>query len=219
MLYFRRGLHAILIRIIIKQTAEVNQVFPTTYRVTGSFMASRISSTIDRKCNHLNLNSESSSTFHASIGRKGHYARSLQLRPGLYIQESENNQHFNNHNLVWASIQRGGSGLGFESTSEVLLQIKNISIGPVDTLTPMVDIPAELSPTTDHSSPLVFSTKASLLCSSTTKQNSVTLLSTEVSVPPRNWCQSHQKVAFFAPKHVDIIEVTCDMRISLLTIR
>ena len=64
MLYFRRGLHAILIRIIFKQTAEVNQVFPTPCRVTGSFMASRISSTIDRKCNHLNLNSESSSTFY-----------------------------------------------------------------------------------------------------------------------------------------------------------
>ena len=31
--------------------------------VTGSFMASRISSTIDGKCNHLNLNSGSSSTF------------------------------------------------------------------------------------------------------------------------------------------------------------
>ena len=64
MLYFRRGLHAILIRIIFKQTVEVNQVFPTPCRVTGSFMASRISSTIDRKCNHLNLNSESSSTFY-----------------------------------------------------------------------------------------------------------------------------------------------------------
>ena len=64
MLYFRRCVHAILIRIIFKQTAEVNQVFPTTCRVTGSFMASRISSTIDRKCNHLNLNSESSSTFY-----------------------------------------------------------------------------------------------------------------------------------------------------------
>ena len=56
MLYFRRGLHGILIRIIFKQTAEVNQVFPTTCRVTGSFMASHILSTIDRKCNHLNLN-------------------------------------------------------------------------------------------------------------------------------------------------------------------
>ena len=56
--------YAILIRIIFKQTAEVTQVFPTPCRVTGSFMASRISSTIDRKCNHLNLNSESSSTFY-----------------------------------------------------------------------------------------------------------------------------------------------------------
>ncbi len=27
-----------------------------------------------------------------------------------------------------------------------------------------------------------------------------------------------KKVAFFAPKHVDIIELTCDMKISLLTI-
>ena len=51
---------------------------------------------------------------------------------GLYIQNSENNHHFTNHHLVWASIQRGGSGLGFESASEVLLLIKNISIGPVD---------------------------------------------------------------------------------------
>ena len=50
--------------------------------------------------------------------------------------------------------------------------------------------------------------------------NSLTLLSSELSDPlDRNRCQSHQKVAFFARKHIHIIEVTCDARISLLTIR
>ena len=47
-----------LIRILFKDTSEVNQVFPTACRVTGSSMASRISSIIDRKCSRLNLNSE-----------------------------------------------------------------------------------------------------------------------------------------------------------------
>ena len=62
------------------------------------------------------------------------------------------NHHFTNHHLVRDSIKRGGSGLGFESASEVLLLIKNISISPVH-------VPAELSPIREHSSPLVLSSK------------------------------------------------------------
>ena len=48
----------------------------------------------------------------------------------MYLQDSENNHHFTNHHLVRASIQRGG----FESASEVLLLIRNISISPISIL-------------------------------------------------------------------------------------
>ena len=70
------------------------------------------------------------------------------------------------------------------------LPIKNISIAPVD-------IPAVLSPTTDHSSPLIFSSKASLLCCSTMKRNSVTLLSSQVSDPLSKSVSKSSKTSVF----------------------